>query len=233
MSVPVIAYVDESGRLADPNARYVALVAVVAPHTREMRKVIRRAGRSGKPVRLKRRGGQEVKWWNATEGVRRRVLQLVARKEVHIFWLVVDKEGEGVPDTPENYGLMFCELVSECLAYYPALEVKVDVHFATREQREKFDQFVMLRLGIRPFHIDSQQEAVIQIADFVAGAVREHAEGKSQFLEIVQPKVVMGKTVKWREIKRKDRDTGRRLPEKSGGGLLPAVPPESGFTPYL
>jgi len=214
MSAPAVAYVDESGRLADSHTRYVALVAVVAFHPREIRKVIRRASRSGKPVRLKRQGGREVKWWNASEKVRCRLLHHLAQKEVQIFWLVVDKEGEGIPDTPENYGLMFCELIEECLKYHPVLEVQLDMHFTTCRQREEFDQFVMARTSVEPSHIDSQQEAVIQVADFVSGAVREYFEGKSQFLEIIQPKVVSGKVVKWRQlIKRKDRDTARRLPK--------------------
>lgn len=106
-----VAYVDEAGRLADPRDRYVALVAVVTSNVRGLRRVVKKASRKGKKVRLRRRGGRKVKWWNAFESTRKRVLDLLARQDAHIFWLVVDKEGKGIPDTPENHGLVFCELV--------------------------------------------------------------------------------------------------------------------------
>lgn len=188
MSADAIAYVDESGCLADPRDRYVALAAVVVCQVRQARKIVRKSVRSSKRVLLKKRGGYETKWWNADDRLRRKVLEYLGQSEVGIFWLVVDKEGGVIPDTPENYGMLVCELLEECTKYYPNLELVVDVHFSKPEQQRQFDQWVRSRLGEiqGPFHLDSQQEAVIQLADFVAGAVREWAEGKSQFLDLIQ-----------------------------------------------
>lgn len=200
-----VAYVDEAGRLADPRDRYVALATVVTSSVRGLRRVVKKASRKGKKVRLRRQSGREVKWWNAFDSTRRRVLNLLARQEAHIFWLVVDKEGRGILDTPENYGLMFCELMQECLAYYPDLEMNVDVHFSTRAQRDAFDQFVFSRLGPirRLVHMDSQQDGVIQLADFVAGAVRCQFEGRGEFVDLIERQIVAGKVVKWRQLAKK------------------------------
>lgn len=202
MGADAIAYVDESGCLADPRDRYVALAAVVVRRARQVRKIVRKAARSGKRVSLKKRGGYETKWWNADDHLRKKVLEYLGQSEVDIFWLVVDKEGGVIPDTPENYGVLVCELLEECTEYYPNLELIVDVHFSKPEQQRQFDQWVRSRLGEihGPFHLDSQQEAVIQLADFVAGAVREWAEGESRFLDLIQERVVVGKVVKWRQL---------------------------------
>jgi len=202
---PAVAYTDESGNLPDPNDRYVAFAAIVTSNPRGLRRVVRKASRKGKKVRLRRRGGREVKWWNAYDSTRKRVLDLLARQDAHIFWLVVDKEGQAIPDTPENYGLMFCELIQECLAYYPDLEIIVDVHFSTRVQRDAFDWFVLSRLGPvhKPTHINSQQDGIIQLADFVAGAVRCQFEGRSEFVDLIERRIVAGKMLKWRQLEKK------------------------------
>jgi hypothetical protein len=201
----VVAYVDESGNLSDPGDRYVAFAAIVTSNPRGLRKVVKQASRKGKKVRLKRQSGREIKWWNAFDSTRRKVLNLLSRQDALIFWLVVDKEGYGIPDTSENYGLMFCELMQECLAYYPELELLVDIHFGTHVQRGAFDRFVCSRLGgvCKLTHIDSQQDGIIQLADFVAGAVRSQFEDKSEFVGLIERRIVVGKLVKWRKLTKK------------------------------
>lgn len=202
----VVAYIDESGNLPDPGDRYVAFAAIVTSNPRRLRRVVKQLSHKGKKVRLRRQSGHEIKWWNAFDSTRKKVLDLLAGQDAHIFWLVVDKEGQGVPDTPENYGLMFCELMQECLAYYPDLEMLADVHFNTRAQRDAFDRFVLSRLGLSKLaHVDSQQDGIIQLADFVAGAVRCQFEGRSEFVDLIERRIVAGKVVKWRQLAKKKR----------------------------
>ena len=209
----IVAYIDEAGNLPDSADRYVSLAAIISVEARSLRKVVKKAGRKSKKVRLKKRGGREIKWWNAPQGVRRRVLEALARREVEIFWLTVDKEHVGIADTPVNYGLLVCELAKECLSYHPQLQLVIDEHFSVPQQKAEFDEFVVGRLGLtaKPQHIDSQQDAIIQLADFVAGAIRSRFTGKSDLADIIEGKVIVGKAVKWKHLRKKKngRKTGR------------------------
>jgi len=204
---PAVAYTDESGNLSDPNDRYVAFAAIVTSHPDRLRRIVKKASRKLKKARLKRRTGQEIKWWNAPDGTRRRVLEALARQEVQVFWLVVDKENEGIPDTPENYGLMLGELVRECLAYHPDLRLMTDVHFSGSAQREALNQVLIGRTGLaeKPMHLESQQDSIIQLADFVAGAILYWFTGKGDFVDLIEGKVVAGKVVKWQQLAKKKR----------------------------
>jgi len=202
-----IAYVDEAGRLVDPRDRYVVLAAVVTSSVRELKRIIRKASRKQEKVQFKRRDGREVKWSNAWDSLKRRVLSEVGRRDVQIFWLLVDKEGKAIPDTPENYGLMVSELLQECLVYCPDLEVTLDVHFGSPTQREWLNEVLMERLTLvkKPVQLDSQIDAVIQVADFVAGAVLSQHTGKGHLVDLFADKVVVGKVVKWRQLAKKKR----------------------------
>ena len=197
-----IAYIDEAGSLPDPNDRYVIFAAIVTTDPRTLRKVVKKVGRKQKKVQLKRLKTQEAKWWKSPDGTRQRVLTALALREVRIYWLAVDKEGKAVQDTPENYGLMLSELVRECLAYYPDLALMTDVHFSNPAQRETFNQIVLSRTKLtrQPTHLESQQDSIIQLADFVAGAVRQQFTGTKKWAELIEGKVVVGKVVKWREL---------------------------------
>ena len=199
------AYVDEAGRLADARDRYVVLAAVVTSSVRELKRIIRKASRKQKKVRFKRRDGREVKWSNSWDGLKRRVLSEVGRRGVQIFWLLVDKEGKAIPDTPENYALMVSELLQECLSYYPDLEVTLDVHFGSPTQRERLNDVLMERLTLvkKPVQLDSQMDAVIQVADFVAGAVLSQHTGKGYLVALFADRVVVGKVVRWRQLEKK------------------------------
>lgn len=199
-----VAYVDESGSLPDSSQRYIALTAIVTLNPRDLRKVVKRASQRSKKVRLRRQGGREVKWWNAFDTTRQRILQSLAERDVQIYWLIVDKEGQSIADTPENYGLMFCELVQECLPYHPSLDLVVDVHFGTSLQRGNFDRIVTGRLPVaKPRHVDSQQDSIIQLADFAAGAILYRFQGQGEFAKLIEPRIVAGKVVKWKQLVKK------------------------------
>ena len=126
-------------------------------------------------------------------------LHALAQKEIQIFWVAVEKQGQRIDDTPENYSLLVGELLKECLAYHPEVKVFVDAHFNTPLQRDQFDHLLSesCQLPEPPVHLDSQQDAVIQLADFVAGAILYQLTGKGDFASLITEKVVVGKIVKW------------------------------------
>ncbi len=206
MTQSAIAYVDESGSLPDPGDRYLVFVAIVTTDPRALRKIVKKAGRKQKKVRLKRLKTQEVKWRDAPDGTKRRVLTILAQYEIEIFWLVVDKQNQAISDTPKNYGRMLSELVRECLVYHPELALMTDVHFSSVAQQDELNRIVMEQTGLEtlPTHLESQQDSIIQLADFVAGAIRRQAMGRENFVNLIEGRVVVGKLVKWQElVKRK------------------------------
>ena len=207
------AYVDESGNLPNPDDRYVVLAALVVSNRRVLQRIVRKASRKLKKAHLKRRNGMEIKWTNAPTGTKRRVLEELARRDVQIFGLVVDKNHSGIADTPENYGLLVCELIRECLAYYPDIKLTVDVHFRVRRQRQAFDRYLLenTTLGKAPVHLDSQQDGIIQLADFVAGAIRDDTTGRGNLAAIIAGKIVVEKVVKWAQLAKKKRWKNRAV----------------------
>ncbi len=207
MTETATVYTDESGNLPNPDDRFVALAALVTARPRSLRKIVKKASRKLKRALLKKRGGLEVKWYNSPDGTKRRVLRGIASQDVEVFWLVVDKEGESIADTPANYGLMLCELFRECLSYHADLQIVIDRHFCTADQQEQLNKLLCERMGLSepPIHLDSQQDGIIQLADFVAGAARQQMLGEREWVELIEDKVVVGRIVKWRELRQKQK----------------------------
>ncbi len=207
MTSSVFAYVDESGNLPNPDDRYVVVAAIVTANAHPLRNIIRKAGHKLKKAHFKKRRGREVKWSNASDGARNRVLHALARRDVDIFWVAFDKNGRSIADTPDNYGLLVGELMQECLAYHPDLRLFIDVHFTAPIQRERFNHILTetFHLPVPPTHLDSQSDASIQLADFVAGAVLYQLTSKGTFIGILEQKVVVGKIIQWPRLRQKKK----------------------------
>ncbi len=199
---PATAFVDEAGNLPDPRDRWVILAAIVAQHPHALQFIIPRARRKQKRSELKKLRGRETKWVNAPDGLRQRVLADLSQHAVSIFWLGVDKENNSIEDTPENYGLMAIELLRECQAYYPSLQVCFDRRFDNPAREAHLNEIVTqaIPLAATPKHLDSQKDRRIQLADFVAGAVFQRLMRRGNWMDLLEAQVVSGWTVKWKAV---------------------------------
>ncbi len=117
----VFASLDEAGRL--PGATRYFVVAILVTHDpKPLRAIIPRVRlKMGKAEARKRRNISELKWRNAGRRTRERVLIALARADVTVFLLVLDKEGRQVADTPANYACIVGELLRFCVARGQAL----------------------------------------------------------------------------------------------------------------
>lgn len=201
---PVI-YVDESGNLTDPNDPFVVVAALVAEqHDVRLRRIIskeRRRLHMAKGKRKKRGKVAEFKFRSVGDRARRRVLERLSKQKVELFLFVLDKGDRIIADTPKNYAELVWQLLAECLKRYPKAPVIIDSHFDLVERREAFNAFIAEKAG-RPLaitHGDSNLDAGVGLADFVAGAVLYRCrQGDSRFEGVFREKVVWESSGKWK-----------------------------------
>lgn len=119
--------------------------------------------------------------------------------------MIIDKQGRKITDSPENFSLLISKVLGRPLKDNPDLNhILIDRHFTFITQRERFNDFLRseVRHDIFIEHLDSLQNPVISLADFVAGAVRcRYARNDDRFRSIVKERVVEENTLTWKQIK--------------------------------
>jgi hypothetical protein len=200
-----VIYVDESGNLTDPNDPFVVVAALVAEqHDVKLKRIIskeRRRLRMAKGKQKKERKVTEFKFRSIGDRTKQRILERLGEQKVELFLFILEKGNTVIADTPKNYARLVWPLLAECLKRYPKAPVIIDSHFDLVERREAFDAFIAEKAG-RPVaitHVDSNLDAGVGLADFVAGAVLYRCRlGDSQFEEIFKEKVIWEGSGKWK-----------------------------------
>ncbi len=75
-------------------------------------------------------------------------------------------------------------------------------------QREQFNELLVKRLNKPLFieHLDSQQNTIISLADFVAGAVRVvYSKKESGFIEKIDDLIEKQINITWRDLRQKEK----------------------------
>lgn len=179
------ALVDESGRLADPDDRILVIAALVTRSLVGLDKIIPQARRK-----------------IPTKGKHKKELKLAEIK----FSTTGDKTRERV----------FKLISATAIKKSPNLShVLIDRRFTYITQREKFNDILQKSLKKKLFveHLDSQQNTVISLADFVAGAARFAAISKSsRFKKFIKKLIVSEESLTWRELA---KQKGKSLKECS------------------
>src|SRR3989344_433498 len=197
------AIIDESGRLYDPNDRFLVFAAVVVESLVNLDKIIP-AIKKNLPRKKKL---AEIKFSTTGEKTRIRVLNKIYEIQLKLFVLVIDKQGRKIQDSPENYALLISTLIKKVLAKYSTVShIIIDRHFTWVTQLEKFNDLVQKELKRQLFieHLDSQQNTVVSLPDFVAGAERiAHNKNEPKYVQIINKQVDKRIITTWRELKRK------------------------------
>ncbi|TAL62807.1 MAG: hypothetical protein EPN88_12890 [Bacteroidetes bacterium] len=202
------ALIDESGRIYDPNDKILVFAVVIADNLSGLEKIIIRA-RQRVPKKGKRRMERlsEIKFSLTGDNTRFFILKELAKYQVKIYSLIIDKQGRKIQDNPENYAFLIEEILKTPIRDNPNLtHILIDRHFTFITQREKFNLYMQKRYGNKLFieHVDSLQNPVITIADFVAGAVRvAYTKKILRFKECIEKFVMEEKIHTWREIKKR------------------------------
>lgn len=157
----IYIFIDESGTLPDPKDRHVVLAAVASNNSFILN-------------RFQGKSKKEIKFYSTGDNTRQKYLKLLAKEDVAIFTLAVEKSGRKIPDSPENYAVLSWLLLLDCLAYFPNQKTKIifDRHFHRNVDEESF--FNILRkisnLDLDAKSEDSAKNSGIMAADMVAGA---------------------------------------------------------------
>ncbi len=131
----------------------------------------------------------------------------LVRNKVAIFVLIVEKNGQSISDSPENMAVLAYILLRECLLFYEDTikEFVFDRHFHKVADRERFDRLILdlLKIEVKIKHLDSIENAEINIADMAAGSVLWKYTGRDDnFYKIIKSRIIVEKVVNWKEAKR-------------------------------
>ncbi|PIS14034.1 hypothetical protein COT65_00985 [Candidatus Shapirobacteria bacterium CG09_land_8_20_14_0_10_47_13] len=202
------ALIDESGRLYDPKDRILVFTVLATESLVGLDKIIVKAREKISPKgKHKKEKLAEIKFSLTGDKTRQFVLKEIVKRRIKIYALVVDKEGRKIKDDPVNYAVLIFESLKKALSENPKLEhILIDRHFTFITQREKFNNSLRKNLKRQIFieHLDSQQNPVISLADFIAGAIRySHVNGDNRFKDIINKAIKKENLASWRKLKQK------------------------------
>jgi len=201
----ITIFIDESGTLPDPKDQVVIVAAV---GTNLPQKLINVSKSVRKYLKTSKKTMSEIKFYKAGEKTKKKFLQELARQNVEIFTLTVEKHGQKIADTPENFALLCWLLLEDCFLFYKnqTKEIVFDCHFHKLKDQKEFNQTLINLLGERlPFnHVDSQKDSRVNAADMIAGSVLWLKTGRDKkFYQIIKRKIISEKVLNWKEAKRK------------------------------
>ena len=131
------ALIDESGRIYDPNDKILVFAVIVAENLSELEKIIIRA-RQRIPKKGKRKYERlsEIKFSLTGDNTRLFILNELAKYQVKIYVLIIDKQGRKIQDDPENYAFLIAKALKTVIRDSPKLKhILIDRHFNFITQR--------------------------------------------------------------------------------------------------
>lgn len=199
--------IDESGTLPDPRDTYIVIAAVGLEDIKEGKHVVSKVLQS---LRERKVRIAELKFYYAGEQTKRRMLSGIILAGFQVFALIVDKQERKISDTPENFALLISELIREVSLWRSKQEfsILIDRHFHKRKDEDKFNrllrEYVSKNIRYEIQHVNSQQNFVVNLADFAAGAIlTKYSKDTFLFSDIIKKNIVAEKIVSWPELKKK------------------------------
>ena len=204
---PAIMYagLDESGSLT-ADSPFFSMAVIVTSDPLSLRHLIRRAAsRSGKRLGRPLKNAAEIKWNNASQRIRALALAELAETDADLFALTVLKGGRRIEDTPENYGILACEVLSLSWRLYPNVSLALDRHFTSAAQVAAVDTLIHRKWPshgvLSVVHVDSQRNSLVQLADLVAGSVYAWHKSGDRSMQLISGKFGASLVEDWRHIK--------------------------------
>jgi hypothetical protein len=192
------AFLDESGTTAPlrPGDGFLVVVALVGDQSssRALELHLKRLRQ-----RTRTRPGGELKATYATQKQRLRLLQVVSSARVSIVAVVVDKRmAQHVPRDPEDWYRQAVGLaVRHCVDHWPQTHVILDKRYTNKTLRDKLDDAILVNLrgaacgGIAIEHKESSSSSGLQVADYIAWAVRrKYDSGDREGYDLIASRIV-------------------------------------------
>lgn len=208
----VYGFLDESPNLSDSAYFFcVDIISTSEKTNKALQKIVKKARK--KTIKKQIRQLSEIKFHNSDEKTRIYVLTEIAKTNIQIIVSVIDKEGRLVKDSPLNYGIAIGATIAEFLSLYPILNITMDKKFASvKDEAEslKITQGVVEELAPKNKNIvfnppaDSKKEPLLQLADFVAGAMNSKYNNQdNHYADIIEKRIIKEKKIKWTNLKKR------------------------------
>lgn len=187
-------YLDESGNLgySAKSTQYFVVAALCCEEKKTVDRCIKRA-RAGLTTKYKK---NEMKFSNSSDATRRRVLKCIARLDISIAYLSLNKSWAHphLREKPQViHKFMFGQLLSNIFHDPPVSRTNIFVDkYLGDEKIEEFNKYINIKVPINCNieHLSSQSNNGIQAVDFVVGAIhRKYRNDDETFHDIIKDKI--------------------------------------------
>lgn len=202
-------FLDESPNLTDKAAFFsVVIVLTTDQNEKNYQSIFKRIRKS--ELHSKKKDTPELKFAYSTDRVRTKTLQAISKRSIKVSAYIIDKTNRRVPDTPENYGIVVGFAVSEALKKHPVIVLTVDKKYTKPKDQEEVEKTTLKvvgkvsKKGVLQFkeHADSKGNSILQIADFIAGAISYKYNFKDDtYSSLIENLIEQEKLESWPDIK--------------------------------
>ena len=211
----VYGFLDESPSLNDQSFFFcVDIISTSEKTNKHLQNIIKRARK--KIVKKQIKQLSELKFHNSDRKTRDYVLTEIAKSNVEIVVIVINKEHRKIADSPLNYGIAIGVVIAENLLIHPMLNITMDKKFTNKDDEKEFlaisqkmiNMVISNNKGNKSIVFnppaDSKNEPLLQLADFVAGAMNAKYNNRdTHYSEIIHSKISVEKEIKWTETKKR------------------------------
>lgn len=201
--VPITIFIDESGTLPDPKDRVIVVAAVGSKAPAKIELIIKTVRKRGKFKKTT----EELKFYTVGDKTKTAFFKEIAKEQVSIFILTVEKMGRKIPDTPQHFAVLCWLLLTDVFSFYPQIkEIVFDRHFHRNKDIKHFNQLLQKLIKNLPDlkHVDSKKDKKVNIADMIAGAVlAKEVKKDDKFYKMFRKQIISEARINWPEAKRK------------------------------
>jgi len=195
----IYVYIDESGDLGRFGSNYFTIAGVVVKNPIILKRIIKKARH--RKLKKKIKELPELKANKTNRVVREYILKKVAKSDLTIFAIVVDKSKifNHLYDVKDRLYNFICGiLINEIAREGTDICVVIDKKHTNTLIRENFNHYISKKITGRYPHIrleikhrDSQATPELQVVDFVAWAInRRYNSGDDSYYRIIEGKIV-------------------------------------------
>ncbi len=212
MANMVYGYLDESPSLHDEAFFFsVTILIDEIALNKALTRIIKRARE--KLPKKERKKFPELKFSNSSPKIRNYILEAIAKQPVKVVAMVVETKSRKVADIPENYGLIVGWSLVEAVELHPAITLTLDQKFVKDSDVVAMENTVTrIVFGNSPHVLirltegDSQENPMLQLADFVAGAFNyKYNRNDDSYWKLIEKVIEVEKVAKWLSLKATDK----------------------------
>jgi hypothetical protein len=183
-------YMDESGDLGyKRGSRFFVIAVIKLSNRRELELCVKRV----RQKKLKKNPPSELKAYKATDNVRFALLNHIAEQDIEIYTTIVEKYSMSekiMQRANDLYNQLACITISHCIRDNCIQLLLVDKR-GDHVVRKAFDEYIRLfHGGIKIEHLDSQEDKIMQVVDFVAWSIhRKYEMEDDRFYNLITKKI--------------------------------------------